>query len=192
MGSLLAVLKFNLDRKAPRVRVFEVGRVFMRDDTVVTGDSSVKGVRQPVHVAGLAWGDDEAARWDGRPQRVDFYDAKGDVEALLAPRAVRFESAEHPALHPGRCARVLVDGQPAGFIGELHPRWRQQWELPFAPMLFELSLDAVTARAMPALRPVPRHQAVERDIAVVVAESVSHDALLDAVRAVTASSDSSN
>ncbi|MET3517711.1 phenylalanyl-tRNA synthetase beta chain [Pseudacidovorax sp. 1753] len=183
MGSLLAVLKFNLDRKAPRVRVFEVGRVFVRDDAVMTSDSSVKGVRQPVHVAGLAWGDDEAARWDGKPQRVDFYDAKGDVEALLAPRAVRFEKAEHPALHPGRCARVLVDGQPVGFIGELHPRWRQQWDLPFAPMLFELSLDAVTARAMPALRPVPRHQSVERDIAVVVAESVSHDALLDAVRA---------
>ncbi|WP_076998706.1 phenylalanine--tRNA ligase subunit beta [Variovorax sp. KK3] len=183
VGSLLQVLKFNLDRRAARVRVFEVGRVFLRDDTVATTDTTVKGVYQPMRVAGLAFGDAEAERWDGKPQRADFFDIKGDVEALLAPRVPTFEATEHPALHPGRAARVLLDGRPVGVIGELHPRWRQQWEFAQAPVLFELELDAVTARPVPAGRAVPKHQAVERDIAVVVAEAITHDALMRTIRA---------
>jgi len=182
LGSLLQVLKFNLDRKAPRVRVFEVGRVFLRDDSVATTDSTVRGVHQPMRVAGLAWGDADEARWDGKAQRVDFYDVKGDVEALLAPLVPRFESAEHPALHPGRSARVTIDGKAIGFVGELHPRWRQKWDFAQPAVLFELDLDAVTARPVPVAQAVPKHQAVERDIAVVVAEAVTHDALIDAIR----------
>ncbi|MBC7393076.1 MAG: phenylalanine--tRNA ligase subunit beta, partial [Variovorax sp.] len=105
----------------------------------------------------------------------------GDVEALLAPLAPTFERTEHPALHPGRAARVLVDGKAIGVVGELHPRWRQQWEFAQAPVLFELDLDAVTARPVPLAQPVPRHQSVERDIAVVVAEAVSFAALSAAI-----------
>ncbi|MGJ7494376.1 phenylalanine--tRNA ligase subunit beta [Variovorax sp. RT4R15] len=186
LGSLLQVLKFNLDRKAPRVRVFEVGRVFVRDDSVVTTDSTVKGVRQPMRVAGLAWGDADESRWDGKPQRTDFFDIKGDVEALLAPLLPTFEPTDHPALHPGRAARVRVDGCDIGVVGELHPRWRQKWELAQAPVLFELDLDAVNARPVPVAQPVPRHQAVERDIAVVVAEAVTHDALMETIEAASA------
>jgi phenylalanyl-tRNA synthetase beta chain len=183
IGSLLHVLKFNLDRKAPVVRVFELGRVFLRDDSVVTTDSTVKGIHQPMRVAGLAWGDPEDERWEGKAQRTDFFDMKGDVEALLAPRIPTFEPVAHPALHPGRAARVLLDGREIGVVGELHPRWRQKWELAQAPMLFEVQLDAVTARPVPVAQPVPKHQAVERDIAVVVAEAVTHDALLQAIHA---------
>ena len=183
MGSLLQVLKFNLDRKAPRVRVFESGRVFLRDASVETTDSTVKGIHQPMRVAGLAWGDAEDARWDGKPQRIDFYDVKGDVEALLAPLVPSFEPIEHPALHPGRAARVLVNGKAIGVVGELHPRWRQKWDFAHAPMLFELELDAVTARPVPVSQAVPKMQAVERDIAVVVAEAVTHAALMAEIHA---------
>src|SRR5256885_2235446 len=105
----------------------------------------------------------------------------GDVEALLAPRKPVFEPAEHPAMHPGRCARVLLDGQSIGFIGELHPQWRQQWDLAQAPVLFELELDAVLAREVPVFKPVAKHQAVERDIAVVVNEKATHAQLMQAV-----------
>jgi phenylalanyl-tRNA synthetase beta chain len=181
MGSLLQVLKFNLDRKAPSVRVFEIGRVFLRDASVATTDTTVQGIHQPMRLAGLAWGDDAESRWNGKPQRVDFYDVKGDVEALLAPRVATFEAVEHPALHPGRSARVTVDGRAIGVIGELHPRWRQSWDFAQAPVMFELDLDAVAVQPVPVARPVPRHQAVERDIAVIVGESVTHRALLDAI-----------
>jgi phenylalanyl-tRNA synthetase beta chain len=183
IGSLLQVLKFNLDRRASRVRVFEVGRVFVRDATVVTTDATVQGIHQPMRVAGLAFGEAERQDWSRKGQRVDFYDLKGDVEALLAPRQAQFEPFEHPALHPGRSARVVLDGQAIGVVGELHPRWRQSWDLPQAPVLFELDLDAVQAQNVPSARPVPRFQSVERDIAVVVKESVTHAALMAAIHA---------
>ncbi|MDM0080923.1 phenylalanine--tRNA ligase subunit beta [Variovorax sp. J31P179] len=183
LGSLLQVLKFNLDRKATQVRVFELGRVFMRDASVATTDSTVKGVHQPMRLAGLAWGDAAHGRWEGKAERVDFFDIKGDVEALLAPRVPTFEATEHPALHPGRAARVLLDGREIGVVGELHPRWRQKWDFAQAPILFELALDAVTARPVPVAQPVPKQQPVERDLALVVAEAVTHDALMGAIRA---------
>ncbi|MDM0034023.1 phenylalanine--tRNA ligase subunit beta [Variovorax sp. J22P271] len=183
LGSLLQVLKFNLDRKATQVRVFELGRVFLRDASVVTTDSTVKGVHQPMRLAGLAWGDAAEGRWEGKAGRVDFFDIKGDVEALLAPRVPTFEPTEHPALHPGRAARVLLDGREIGVVGELHPRWRQKWDFAQAPILFELALDAVSARPVPVAQPVPKQQPVERDLALVVAEAVTHDALMGAIRA---------
>ena len=183
IGSLLQVLKFNLDRRAPRVRVFEIGRVYLRDAAVATTDATVQGIHQPMRVAGLAFGDAEELNWSQKGQRTDFFDVKGDVEALLAPLKASFEPTEHPALHPGRSARILLQGRAIGLIGELHPRWRQSWDLPQAPVLFELELDAVLARPVPQAKPVPRFQSVERDIAVVVKESVAHDALMAAIHA---------
>ena len=174
LGSLLQVLKFNVDRKAQRVRVFELGRVFLRDASVQNTDTTVEGFHQPMRVAGLAYGAADVLQWGRKDQPIDFFDVKGDVEALLAPLSARFEPASHPAMHPGRCARVLVDGRAIGFVGELHPQWRQSWDLPQAPVLFELELDAVRERAVPQFKPVAKQQAVERDLAVVVAERVTH------------------
>jgi phenylalanyl-tRNA synthetase beta chain len=86
-------------------------------------------------------------------------------------------------MHPGRCARVLLDGQAIGFVGELHPQWRQEWDLAQAPVMFELELDAVLARQVPVFAPVAKHQAVERDIAVVVKEAVTHAQVMQAIAA---------
>ena len=135
-------------------------------------------------LAGLAYGDVAPLQWSSEAARkVDFFDVKADVQALLAPRRATFEPATHPAMHPGRCARVLIDGHAIGFVGELHPKWRQAYELPQAPVLFELALDAVLARDVPVAQSVARHQAVERDIALVVTESVTHAALMQAIEA---------
>ncbi|MCW8164070.1 phenylalanine--tRNA ligase subunit beta [Verminephrobacter aporrectodeae subsp. tuberculatae] len=182
LGSLLQVLQFNLDRRSERVRVFELGRVFLRDASVRASDSTVEGIHQPMRVAALAYGPNDALQWGRKEQAVDFFDVKGDVEALLAPLQADFEPASHPAMHPGRCARVLLHGDTIGFLGELHPRWRQSWELPQAPVLFELALDAVQQRVLPRFQPVPRQQAVERDLAVVVAERVTHAEIMAAAQ----------
>lgn len=183
LGSLLQVLKFNLDRRAERVRVFELGRVFLRDASMKNTDTTVEGFHQPMRVAGVAYGANDMLQWGRKEQGIDFFDVKGDVEALLAPLKATFEPGEHPAMHPGRCARVLVQGQPIGFVGELHPQWRQSWELPLAPVMFELELDAVLQRVVPQFKPVAKHQAVERDLAVVVAERVTHAEVVAAVQA---------
>ena len=181
LGSLLQVLKFNLDRKAQRVRVFELGRVFLRDASVPDSDVSVQGFHQPMRVAGLACGNANALQWGHQERSADFFDIKGDVESLLAPAQPVFEPAEHPAMHPGRCARVLLAGRAIGFVGELHPRWRQGYDLAQAPVMFELELDAVLHRQVAVFKPVAKHQPVLRDIAVWVHETQSHADLLRAV-----------
>ena len=183
IGSLVQVLRHNLARKTGRVRVFELGRVAWRDASVAAGDLSVAGVAQPMRVAGLVYGPVDVTQWGAKERAVDFFDLKGDVETLLAPDTVVFQPAEHAALHPGRSARVQVNGLAIGWIGELHPRWRQGYELPQAPIVFELDLAAVTARPMPAFQAIARHPAAVRDLALVVPESASHDGLITALRA---------
>ena len=184
LGSLVAALKFNLDRKAARVRLFEVGRVFSKDSRVVSSDTSVAGFQQPMRVAGVSQGSADALQWGVSDRGVDFFDVKGDVQALLAPRVAEFRAGEHPAMHPGRCASVWLEGQCIGHLGEMHPRWRQQYDLAQAPIFFELDWAAVLQRSVPEFSPVSRHQAVERDLAIVVQESVTHDAVMQAIRAI--------
>ena len=184
LGSLVSVLRFNLARKAPRVRVFEIGRVFRRDATVAASHGTVAGLAQPLRVAGLAYGSADTAQWATKERAVDFFDVKGDIEALVLPRIARFVPAEHPALHPGRSARIEVDGEAVGFVGELHPRWRQGYELPAAPVLFEIEASALTRREVPVAQPIPRQQSAWRDIAVIAGEQVSHQALIDTIGSV--------
>ncbi len=179
VGSLVNVLQYNLARRAGRVRVFEIGRVFRRDARVADSGHTVAGVDQPLRLGALAYGAAEASQWGHKERPADFFDIKGDIEALLAPRQPRFVADTHPALHPGRCARVELDGRRIGHVGELHPQWRQAYELPQAPMLFELDLGAVLARDLPLAQPVPRHQASWRDIALVLRDEVPHDRLVD-------------
>ena len=178
IGSLVEVLRHNLAHRASRVRVFEVGRVFKRDAQGADGPVAVAGVHQPMRVAGLAWGPADDAQWGVAERRVDFFDVKGDLQALVAPRVLRFCAAEHPAMHPGRCAAIECDGRIVGHLGEMHPRWRQAYELPHAPVLFELELEALTQTHVPTAKALPRLLPVQRDLALVVAEGVAHDALL--------------
>jgi phenylalanyl-tRNA synthetase beta chain len=181
LGSLLQVLKFNQARKASRVRVFELGRVFLRDATVPNSDTTVAGFDQPMRVAGLISGSADALQWGRKEQPVDFFDAKGDVQALLAPLQAEFSPASHPAMHPGRCAQVTLAGVAIGYVGELHPQWRQSYDIAQAPMVFELDLNAVLQRRVPQLKQVPKLQSVHRDIAVVVADAVTHAQLMQAI-----------
>ncbi len=183
IGSLLQVVKFNADRKAHGVRVFEIGRVFSKNASVPDSDTTVKGFDQPMRVAGMSFGNAAPVQWDVQDQAADFYDVKADVQALLAPAVPTFEVDTHTAMHPGRCAKVLLHGQAIGYVGELHPKWRQSWDLSSAPVMFELNLDAVTEREVPLAQAVERFPNVERDIAVIVKENVAHDQVMSAVHA---------
>lgn len=135
-----------------------------------------------MRVAGLAWGPVDELQWGKRERAIDFFDVKGDLEALLAGQPLSFHADVHPAMHPGRCARVEWNGRVLGHVGELHPKWRQAQDLPSAPVLFELALDDVLNRPVPAFAPVARQQAAQRDVALWVREHVSHDPLLAALR----------
>lgn len=173
IGGLVNVLSGNVNRKQARVRVFEMARVFHK-----TAD----GVDQPEMVAGLAWGPRLPEQWGVKTERVDFYDVKADVETLLLPKQAEYRKASHPALHPGRCAEVLVDGRVIGYVGELHPQWVHAYDLPSAPVLFELELAALTGIERLHARPVSKFQPVRRDLALLVDDKVEAGDMLKTFR----------
>lgn len=177
IGGLISNLVTNLKRKQNRVRLFETGRTFHRD----TRGAPVEGFYQPWKLAGLAYGGALPEGWTGGVRKVDFYDMKGDLEILLAPALLRFEKLVHPALHPGRAATVLLDGQAIGCIGELHPEWVQKYDLPQAPVVFEVDFAAVTAANVPAYTEVSKFPSVIRDLAVVVDQGLPLQTLFDAL-----------
>jgi phenylalanyl-tRNA synthetase beta chain len=182
IGSLISVLRHNLNRRAERIRVFEAGRVFLRDPSVPAGELAVEGYAQPKRIGALAYGPVAEEQWGMSTRLVDFFDVKGDVEALFAPRVVRFVKAEHPALHPGRSARVELDGRQVGWLGELHPRWMQKYDLPHAPIVVEIDAEALMERELPTPTEVSKFPPVRRDIAVVVDQKVEAQALLEEVQ----------
>jgi len=175
IGGLIANVVTNLKRKQNRVRVFETGRCFSRD----AQGGPVAGFHQPWKLAGLAYGSAFPEQWGSAARNVDFFDIKGDVELLLAPVVARFEKIVHPALHPGRSARVIVDGKSIGVIGELHPQWLQKYDLPLAPVVFELDLDPVKLAKLPSFVEVSRQPSATRDLAIVVDQKLELQQVID-------------
>lgn len=183
IGSLVANVRYNINRKAGRVRAFEVGAVFNRNAEVQDGPLAVAGFDQPKRVAAIAYGPAADEQW-GMPSRaVDFFDVKADLEALFAPRQLRFAKAEHPALHPGRCATVELDGKQIGLVGELHPRWLQKYDLPQAPVLFEVDAAALCERVVPRYTEISKFPGATRDLALVVKQDVPAQRVIDAFNA---------
>jgi phenylalanyl-tRNA synthetase beta chain len=174
LGSLAANIASNLRHRESRVRMFEVGRVFKADPKVLDGDLEVAGVHQPMMLGAIAYGPAQEEQWGvAKPARqIDFFDVKGDLEQLAAHVPLEFVAAEHPALHPGRCAQIQSNGKIVGVIGELHPRLVQKNELPHAPVLFEIELAALAKRSVPVHTPIARTPVVIRDLAVIVPETV--------------------
>ena len=183
IGGLVDILRYNLNRKEDRVRVFELGRVFFQDPTIEPSDTSVKGVRQPEHLAGLAYGTADAPQWGIKSRRVDFFDVKGDLERLAFPLTLDFVPEVFPSLHPGRSAGVYLDGKRIGLIGELHPRLQQAYDLPLCPVVFEIDVEPLLSVPVTEHKPVSKFQKSLRDISLAVPASVTSKQIFDAVRA---------
>ncbi|HEX6828541.1 MAG TPA: phenylalanine--tRNA ligase subunit beta, partial [Burkholderiales bacterium] len=173
IGGLVGRLQHNLSHRQPRVRLFETGACFTRTQA---------GYAQGERLGGLCFGEALPEQWGSRPSRLlDFFDVKGDLEALFWPRQARFEPEPHPALHPGKSATIRLDGAVAGFIGEIHPRLQQKYEIPSPVVVFELAMEALTKRDVPSYSTVSRFPPVRRDISVVVDDKVAVQTLLDAL-----------
>ena len=174
LGGLMDVLRNNLNRRQDRVRIFESGRCYL---------PAVEGFDQPQRLAGLVYGNAMPEQWGSPARNVDFFDVKADIEALCWPQRARFEKTVHPALHPGQCAEIWLDDVHAGWMGSLHPRLAQQYDLATAPILFELSQQALLGRMLPKHGEISRFQSTRRDLAVIVDESIPVQALIDAMNA---------
>ncbi|MBY0575991.1 MAG: phenylalanine--tRNA ligase subunit beta [Gallionellaceae bacterium] len=173
IGGLIGALRFNLNRKQPRVRLFETGACFAKAND---------GYVQTQRLSGLAYGATQPEQWGLAAKPVDFYDVKADVEALFAPQALRFVAATHPALHPGRSAQIYCGEQAVGWLGELHPHWQQQYDMQQPAVWFEVEAGALTQAAVPRISEIARFLPVRRDLAVLVDETVAAQTLLDAMQ----------
>ena len=175
-AGLIPAWLYNRARQQDRVRVFEAGVCFTRD-----GDTVVETAR----LAGLIAGRALPEQWGSAARPADFYDLKAEVVALLGNAAddYRFEAAPHPALHPGRSARLVRGTRTCGWLGELHPQLVQTLDLPDGALLFELDWEAIRDVGVPKAAALSEFPSSRRDLAIVVAESVTADQVLDCARA---------
>ncbi len=179
---LLAIVQYNVSHKADRVRVFELGKVFKRDPSVTDGPLAVAGIMQPLKLAGVAYGGAVAEQWASQKRTTDFYDVKADLAAVL-PDGAHFVAAEHALLHPGRAAKIELNHVTIGWIGELHPRHLPRFELTSAPVVFEVEVAPLQQRRLTVHTPVSKQPLVRRDFALVVANSINSDVLVDSLMA---------
>ncbi|MBI2379747.1 MAG: phenylalanine--tRNA ligase subunit beta [Gammaproteobacteria bacterium] len=178
LQGLLKAAIHNQNRQQNRIRFVETGLRFVPE----TG-----GLKQEPVLAGLIMGPRLPESWAHGGDKVDFFDLKADVEALQAATGAagefRFVPGSHPALHPGQCAELKRGEATVGFLGALHPELVQKLDLNSTPYVFELALPVLSQGGLPAFKPLSAFPAVRRDLAVIVDEAVSAQALSDAIRA---------
>jgi phenylalanyl-tRNA synthetase beta chain len=170
-GGLLDVLTYNLNRKQERALVFEIGSSY---------HVAAQGFEERAQLSGLFYGDYQPEQWSVTKRDVDFFDVKATIDHLTSQKA-EYRQEVHPALHPGQSARVYVDGKPIGWLGKLHPKFQQQYGLSKATILFELEVNALLATHVPAYQEVYKFLPIRRDLAVVVNDDVSVQAMINAV-----------
>jgi phenylalanyl-tRNA synthetase beta chain len=174
LGGLVQAVKANLNRDEERVRIFEIGRCFLGEGP--------EPHEQPERIAAMTYGSRQPEQWGEKVAAADFYDAKGDLEAIAGVRALEFRQGAHPSCHPGRCAEVWHAGRAIGFVGELHPRLQQRHELPQSPVFFEVETRALLEGEPARFQAVSRMPTVRRDLAIIVAESRSAGEILAEIR----------
>jgi phenylalanyl-tRNA synthetase beta chain len=177
IGGLVGALRFNLNRKQSRVRLFEVGACFAQAENEYL---------QSQRLSALAYGEVLAEQWGAAAMPVDFYDVKAEVEALFAPQVLSFVAAIHPALHPGRSAQIYCGEQRVGWLGELHPHWQQQYDMAQTCVWFEVELGALMQAQVPRMSEIAKFLPVRRDLAVVVDDGITAQTLLEAMRRASA------
>lgn len=173
---LLKTALYNLNRQQARIRLFETGLVYIKDE---------HGLQQRPRIAGLISGDSLPEQWGAAARTVDFFDIKGDVEALLAQTGgtIGFEKASHPALHPGQSASIHINGVAAGWIGALHPQVHKALDIDVPVYLFELDQAPILAAEVPVFTSLSKFPEVRRDIAILVAQDVQAGSIYGEIRA---------
>jgi phenylalanyl-tRNA synthetase beta chain len=170
-GGLLDALVYNLNRKQERVRLFEIGASYAKVEA---------GYSETTRISGLAYGDATPEQWADAARAIDFYDIKADVDTLTHGRA-QYVAAQHPALHPGQTAQIYLDGKAIGWLGKLHPKWQQHYQLPKTTILFELDLQALQASSVTHYIEVAKFPPVRRDMAILVDDKIAVKEILNAM-----------
>ncbi|ADJ28723.1 phenylalanine--tRNA ligase subunit beta [Nitrosococcus watsonii] len=174
---LIQALQYNSYRQQERIRFFEHGLTF---------NGQLTDLKQERTVAGLISGASYPEQWGLASRPADFFDLKGDVEAILALGGQRncfeFVAASHPALHPGQSAQILREGQVVGWLGALHPLLESKLDLSSRAYLFSLRLEAVERGSLPVFQSLSKFPAIRRDIAFLVDTNIPVQAVFDCLK----------
>ncbi|MDC5575395.1 phenylalanine--tRNA ligase subunit beta [Acinetobacter baumannii] len=169
LSSLIPCVQYNLNRQQSRVRFFELGLRFDYQKA-----NSIQDLKQIPTLALVAVGSREPESWHAKPQPMDFFDFKGEVEEILAAGRVKVEyvRSEHPWLHPGQSAEILVDGQSIGYLGRLHPSLENELDLS-TTWVAELDQAAVLQSYVSNFTELSRFPSVRRDIALLISDNIN-------------------
>jgi phenylalanyl-tRNA synthetase beta chain len=182
---LLRVVLENQRRQQDRLRLFEHGVVFQPVGEGGAASGGARASREVDMLAGVLTGSRLPEQWGSAREGADFFDLKGDLEAVLAstgqPGSFSFVAATHPCLRPGRCARVFRAETPVGWLGELHPELVRALDLTYAPQLFEFEFEAALGVHLPTFHEVSRFPQVRRDLALLVDEDLPFSAIRERV-----------
>ena len=182
LPGLVKTVAYNLNRQQSRVRLFETGQTFIKEGEALKQAS----IRQEQKLAAVITGNRFPEGWDAGRDKVDFYDLKGDVEALLAMggnrNAFHFAKGEHSAMHPGQCAAVYCGDQLIGHVGAIHPSLAKKMDVPTEVYLVELCLETLINGAVTRFEPLSKFPEVRRDLAVTVSDTVAADSLCQMIR----------
>lgn len=165
-SGLAKTLEYNQKRQQPRIRLFETGLRFVRN-----GDD----IDQQPMLAGIVTGNQQPENWANGRRAADFFDVKGDLEALfdLLGVEVRFTAGQHPALHPGQTAQLLLADQPVGWLGTMHPQVQKKLDLDGTILMFELFLNPVVSGYVPNFKEFSKYPEVRRDLAIIIGNEIA-------------------
>ncbi|MDM1292206.1 phenylalanine--tRNA ligase subunit beta [Acinetobacter indicus] len=169
LSSLIPCVQYNINRQQSRVRFFELGLRFDYQNA-----ASIHDLKQIPTLAMIAVGAKTAESWHGKPQAMDFFDLKGEVEELLAAGRVQVEyvRSERSWLHPGQSAEILVNGQSIGYLGRLHPSLENELDLG-TTWVAELDQQAVLQTYVSNFTELSRFPSVRRDIALLISDKIN-------------------
>lgn len=169
LSSLIPCVQYNLNRQQSRVRFFELGLRFDYQDA-----KSIEDLKQIPTLALVAVGSQQPESWHVKPQPMDFFDFKGEIEEILAAGRVKVEyvRSERAWLHPGQSAEILVDGQSIGYLGRLHPSLENELDLS-TTWVAELDQTAVLQSYVSNFTELSRFPSIRRDIALLISDNIN-------------------
>ncbi len=176
-AGLLQTAIYNQSRQQARVRIFESGLRFVKQDNEI---------KQEMMLSGLISGTVTSEGWSTSARAADFFDIKADLEAIFAltgcPDDFEFVQASHSSLHPGQTAEITRAGQSVGWIGKLHPELEAKLDLAAGVYLFEIRINELLEGRLPAFKSLSKYPSIRRDIAIVVDENVRFSDIRQTIR----------
>ncbi len=177
---LINTVVYNINRQMNNIKLFETGLTFIPDT------NAENGIRQEEMIGGILNGNTNDEIWNTANRAFDFYDLKGDVEALIAttaqPESFTFQRCDIPALHPGVSAALYKDNECVGYLGLIHPSIQKKLGLKHAVYLFEIKMSALGIRKLPSYKEVSKYPSIRRDLAIVLDKSISYSDVLASIK----------